>query len=73
MTARPAVTILDALGDPNLFAPWFRDPATWQGWRAFLAALFGLPMHTRTWPSFTAAVRAAPSPLRRHSLRRVLW
>ncbi len=44
MTARPAVTILDAIGDPNLFAPWFRDPVTWQGWRAFLAALFGLPM-----------------------------
>ncbi len=44
MTARPAVTIMDAIGDPNLFAPWFRDPATWQGWRAFLAALFGLPM-----------------------------
>ena len=40
----PPVTILDAMGDPNLFAPWFRDPETWAAWRAFLAALFGLPM-----------------------------
>lgn len=44
MSDRSAVTILDAMGDPNLFGPWFRDPATWAAWRAFLAALFGLPM-----------------------------
>jgi hypothetical protein len=34
---------LQAVDDPNLFAPWFRDPATWTAWRAFLAALVGLP------------------------------
>jgi hypothetical protein len=44
MNPRPRVTILDALQDDKLFAPWFPDPATWQSWRAFLAALFGLPM-----------------------------
>ena len=44
LDTREAVTILDAMGDPNLFGPWFRDPATWRAWRAFLAALFGLPM-----------------------------
>ena len=38
------MNILDAIDDPQLFAPWFRDPATWQAWRAFLCALFGLPM-----------------------------
>jgi hypothetical protein len=38
------VNILDAIDDPQLFAPWFRDPASWQAWRAFLCALFGLPM-----------------------------
>jgi hypothetical protein len=27
-----------------LFAPWFRDPASWEAWRAFLAVLFNLPM-----------------------------
>jgi hypothetical protein len=36
--------ILRALDDPNLFGGALRDPATWAPWRAFLAALFGLPM-----------------------------
>jgi hypothetical protein len=38
------LNILQAIDDPKLFAPWFRDKATWAGWRTFLAALFGLPM-----------------------------
>jgi len=38
------VTILDAVDDTNLFAPWFGEPATWAAWRAFLAALFALKM-----------------------------
>src|SRR5262249_32054342 len=39
------MNILEAMRDPNLFAPWFlRDPATWAAWRAFLAALFALNM-----------------------------
>lgn len=37
-------TILRAIGDRNLFAPWFRDRATWAAWMTFLAALFALPM-----------------------------
>ena len=42
---RQAVTdasILDAVNDPNLFAPWFGP--SWDAWRAFLAALFDLPL-----------------------------
>lgn len=38
------MNILQASADPELFARWFRDRATWQPWFAFLAALFGLPM-----------------------------
>jgi hypothetical protein len=34
----------EAMADRHLFASWFRDPSTWATWRAFLAALFGLPM-----------------------------
>lgn len=37
-------TIIDACRDPALFEPWFKDPATWAAWFAFLAALFALPM-----------------------------
>jgi hypothetical protein len=42
--SRHSVTIIDAMNDPNLFAKFFRDHATWAAWRAFLCVLFGLPM-----------------------------
>lgn len=38
------MNILEACADPKLFAPFFKSPATWASWRAFLAALFALPM-----------------------------
>ncbi len=44
MKPRRTLTILDAIADEKLFARWFRDKSTWQAWRAFLAALFALPM-----------------------------
>jgi hypothetical protein len=37
------MNILEALDDENLFAPYFSGPS-WASWRAFLAALFALPM-----------------------------
>jgi len=37
------VNILQAIADPKVFAAYFRD-SSWDAWRAFLAALFGLPM-----------------------------
>ena len=41
-----AVTILDAIRDKQLFAPWFRKK-TFENWFCFLAALFALPMTTQ--------------------------
>ena len=38
------LTILDAMHDPALFGPWFKDRASWRAWEVFLAALFGLPL-----------------------------
>jgi len=37
------MTILDALQDPNLFKPFFRD-ASWEPWKVLLRAMFGLPL-----------------------------
>jgi len=34
------VNLLQAIDDPKLFAPWFRDRTTWAPWRAFIATLF---------------------------------
>lgn len=44
-SSKPAINILDAIGDSHLFAPWFKNRASWTAWFAFLAALFALPMH----------------------------
>jgi hypothetical protein len=41
--APPALSILECLDDPELFAPLFKGDS-WTAWRAFLAALFALPM-----------------------------
>ena len=38
------MTILDALDDPNLFAPFFQPAESWVAWRAALAATYALPM-----------------------------
>jgi hypothetical protein len=38
------MNIIQAMADKKLFAPWFKDPASWGAWRAFLAVLFHLPM-----------------------------
>jgi hypothetical protein len=38
-----AFTILQAMDHPNLFGCWFKG-SSWDPWRVFLAALFGLPM-----------------------------
>jgi hypothetical protein len=43
MTAA-TTTILRAIWDPKLFKAWFRDPASWSAWFAFLKALFALPL-----------------------------
>jgi hypothetical protein len=36
------VTIIDALHRREIFAPLFRDPATWRAWEVYLRGLFGL-------------------------------
>jgi hypothetical protein len=42
--ARRTPTILDAIADKHLFAPWFRDKKTWEAWFTVITALFGLPL-----------------------------
>jgi hypothetical protein len=43
-TQAAALSIIDALDDPVLFAPWFLGD-TWWGWRVVLKAAFGLPLN----------------------------
>jgi hypothetical protein len=37
------MSIIDLMDDPKTFAPHFKGE-TWDRWRVFLKALFGLPM-----------------------------
>jgi hypothetical protein len=63
-------TLLDAMADPALFGPWFTPRAPWAAWRAFLAALFGLPMsedQAALWPP-DAARRPGPGGEANHFL-----
>jgi hypothetical protein len=56
------LNIIEAAADPNLFAPWFRDRATWRAWFAFLRALFGLPLSPDDRSIFTQCTgRARPA------------
>src|SRR5688572_17770009 len=56
------ITILDAVTDNNLFASWFQR-GTWEAWRAFLAALFALPMTAEQLATYQSCTGrdAAPS------------
>src|SRR5262249_1055156 len=45
-------TLLDAVDDPQLFAPWFKDRSSWASWFAFLRALFGLPLSASELPLY---------------------
>jgi hypothetical protein len=38
------LTLLDAISDPHLFRPFFKDRSSWEAWFAFIAAAFALDM-----------------------------
>jgi hypothetical protein len=45
------VNILECMADESLFAPFFRGKS-WDAWKVFLAALFGLPMNANQLVTF---------------------
>jgi hypothetical protein len=56
------LTILDVMGHPRLFGPTFRGES-FDGWRAFLAALFGLPMTDAQVATFSAFTGRSDVPI----------
>jgi hypothetical protein len=52
------VDVLDSL-------PWFRSAASWKSWRAFLCALYGLPMDQEELAIFRACTGRIRSPTRK--------
>jgi hypothetical protein len=55
------MNILDAIADPLLFQPWFRDRDTWSAWRTFLAALFALKIEDEALYASCAGGRPLPT------------
>jgi hypothetical protein len=58
------MTILEALGDPQLLGAAFPDAATWSAWHAFLAAAYGLPMTVEQVETFRACTGRPTPPTR---------
>jgi hypothetical protein len=55
------VTLIAATRDSHLFSAWFKRPATWQSWFAFLSALFALPMSAEQLATYRQCTgRSAP-------------
>ena len=62
----PNVSILDVIHQP-LFRQWFKDPATWQAWFGFLAALFALPMSPAQLASYRRCTGRSALPTSGHT------
>jgi len=46
------IDIIQAINDPKLFRPAFRNLATWSSWQVFLKAITGLPLSAEELPLF---------------------
>jgi phage terminase large subunit-like protein len=58
------MNIIEAFDDEHLFGKVIREPATWQAWRSFLCALFGLPMSPESAATFRQCTGRATPPSR---------
>lgn len=56
------LTLLDAMNDPALFAPFFKDPDSWLAWKAFIAAAFGLRMSAEQLAIYQASTGGQEPP-----------
>lgn len=56
------MNLLQAMADPKLFGPWFKDADTWAAWRAFVGALFGLPLSEAEATTFRACTGRSEAP-----------
>lgn len=56
------MNIIEAIEDPNLFAPWFKNPATWAAWRSFLRVVFALPVGADDLATFKACTGRSELP-----------
>ena len=41
---KPAISIMDAVNEPDIFGPWFRNKESFAAWFCFLKVMFALPL-----------------------------
>ncbi|MCJ2023536.1 hypothetical protein [Methylobacterium sp. J-067] len=56
------MNLLQAMSDPKLFGPWFKDADTWAAWKAFVGALFGLPLSKAEAATYRACTARSEAP-----------
>ncbi|CAN5888557.1 hypothetical protein BH23PLA1_BH23PLA1_44930 [soil metagenome] len=61
------MNIVEAIDDPEVFGSNFRDPESWAAWRAFLAALFALPMTPAELATYRACSGRTDAPTSPHT------
>lgn len=54
-------SIIEAMDDERLFRPWFRSDS-WDAWKAFLCALFALPMTSAQFEIFKSCTGRSKAP-----------
>lgn len=59
----PPITIVDAMNDPDIFGPWFRDRESFAAWFVVLKVIFGLPLDAAELAIFQRHTgRTSPAP-----------
>jgi hypothetical protein len=59
--AAAPLTIIDAMSDPNVWGPWFKNRKSWSAWFAFLSVMFALPLDADELATFKQCTgRTAP-------------
>jgi hypothetical protein len=58
------MNIIDAIHDPNLFRPLFKDLATWSNWLVLLKGIFALPMERAERRVFKKLTGGRQSPIK---------
>ena len=56
------MNIIQAIEDPGLFRPFFKDPGPWRSWETYLRALFGLPIEDKEKKLFTESTGLEVTP-----------
>jgi hypothetical protein len=60
---KPAISIIQACEDPEIFGPWFKDAQTWTAWFVVLKVMFGLPLNDDELGTFRKHTgRTTPAP-----------